>query len=62
MPDNNPVKPFWKSKTCLLNAVVAAVAVFSDWGGNPTQVVSALALANIVLRYFTSTGITASLR
>ena len=62
MPDNNPVKPFWKSKICLLNGIAAAVGIFSDWGGNPQQVVSALALANIVLRYFTSTGITLSPR
>jgi hypothetical protein len=62
MPDVNPTKPFWKSKICLLNAAAACVAVFADWPGNPQNVISGLALANIVLRYFTTTGITASLR
>ena len=54
-------KPFWKSKTVLVNALAAAVVVFLDHD-NPAQVAQALALVNILLRCFTRTGITAHLR
>jgi hypothetical protein len=62
MPNANPVKPFWKSKVCLMNGIAACIAVFADWEGNPQQVVSFLAVANMILRYFTTTGITLSPR
>jgi hypothetical protein len=45
----------------VVNAVAAAVAVFLDHD-NPAQVAQALALINIVLRFFTNTGVTAHLR
>jgi alpha-D-ribose 1-methylphosphonate 5-triphosphate synthase subunit PhnH len=54
-------KPFWKSKTVLLNAVAAVLAVFIDHE-NPVQIAQGLALLNIVLRFFTSSPVTASVR
>ena len=46
-------KPFWKSRTVWLNVAAAVLATASDWE-NPVQVAQALALANIVIRFFTT--------
>ena len=61
MPDNNPTVPFFKSRTVWLNLAAAALVVFSDYD-NPAHIAQGLALANLVLRFFTSTGITLSPR
>lgn len=61
MPDNNPTRPFWKSRTVWLNVLAGSLAIFSDYD-NPVHIAQGLALANLVLRFFTSTGITLSPR
>jgi hypothetical protein len=61
MPEVNPIKPFFKSKTVWLNVVGAAIAIFSDYD-NPVQIAQFLALANLLLRFFTTGGITLSPR
>ena len=62
MPANtNPTKPFWKSRTVWLNVAATALTIFMEYD-NPAVIAQALALANIVLRFFTSTGVSPSLR
>ena len=56
----NP-KPFWKSKTVLLNAAVAALAVYIEYE-NPVHIAQALGVINILLRFLTTTGVTVALR
>lgn len=46
-------KPFWRSRTVWLNLVAAALATFAEWD-NPVQVAQGLALANVVVRFFTT--------
>ena len=57
---SNPVKPFFKSKTVLLNCAVAVVTILSDYQ-NPEHIAQALALLNVILRFFTKNGITPKL-
>jgi|TARA_R110000824_G_scaffold282521_3_gene470779 hypothetical protein len=57
----NPTKPFWQSKTVWLNVIAAAVAIFADYD-NPAQIAQALALVNVVLRFFSASGISLSPR
>ena len=65
MPENanhaNPTKPFWQSKAVWLNVSAAALTIFVEYD-NPVVIAQALALANIVLRFFTSTAVSPSLR
>ena len=65
MPENanhaNPTKPFWQSKAVWLNVAAAALTIFVEHD-NPLLVAQALALANVVLRFFTSTAVSPSLR
>ena len=49
-------KPFWKSKTVWLNIAVGAVATAMTWD-NPAQIAQGLALANVLLRFLTTGGI-----
>ena len=57
----NPAKPFWQSKAVWLNVAAAALTIFIEYD-NPLVIAQALALANIVLRFFTSTAVSPSLR
>lgn len=57
----NPTKPFWQSKTIWLNVAAAVVVIFSEYQ-NPAHIAQALAVVNVVLRYFTTTPITVSPR
>ena len=57
----NPTKPFWQSKTGWINVIAAAVAIFADYD-NPAQIAQALALVNVVLRFFSASGISLSPR
>ena len=62
MPANtNPTKPFWQSKAVWLNVSAAALTIFVEYD-NPVVIAQALALANVVLRFFTSTAVSPSLR
>jgi len=62
MPANaNPTKPFWQSKAVWLNVAAAALTIFVEYD-NPVVIAQALALANVVLRFFTSTAVSPSLR
>lgn len=47
-------KPFWKSKTLWVNMAVAAAGVFLDTAPDDIEWV---ALANMILRYYTSKGL-----
>tara|TARA_R100001086_G_scaffold29159_1_gene13376 strand:+ start:764 stop:952 length:189 start_codon:yes stop_codon:yes gene_type:complete len=59
--NTNPAKPFWRSKAVWLNVSAAALTIFIEYD-NPLVIAQALALANIVLRFFTSTAVSPSLR
>ena len=52
-------KPFWKSRTVWLNVAAAVLATVSEWN-NPLQVAQALALANVVIRFFTTQPVSAT--
>jgi hypothetical protein len=52
-------KPFWKSRTVWLNVAAAVLATVSEWN-NPVQVAQALALANVVIRFFTTQPVSAT--
>lgn len=53
MPDK---KPFWKSKTILVNVVAAVVATAMEHD-NPVLIAQVLAVLNIVLRALTTEAI-----
>ena len=52
-------KPFWKSRTVWMNVAAAVLATVSEWN-NPLQVAQALALANVVIRFFTTQPVSSS--
>ena len=52
-------KPFWKSRTVWMNVAAAVLATVSEWD-NPVQVAQALALANVVIRFFTTQPVSSS--
>ena len=52
-------KPFWKSRTVWMNVAAAVLARVSEWN-NPGQVAQALALANVVIRFFTTQPVSSS--
>ena len=52
-------KPFWKSRTVWMNVAAAVLATVSEWN-NPLQVAQALALANVVIRFFTTQPVSAT--
>ena len=52
-------KPFWKSRTIWMNVAAAVLATVSEWN-NPVQVAQALALANVVIRFFTTQPVSSS--
>jgi|TARA_R110002020_G_scaffold28193_4_gene90190 hypothetical protein len=52
-------KPFWKSRTVWMNVAAAVLATVSEWN-NPVQVAQALALANVVIRFFTTQPVSSS--
>ena len=52
-------KPFWRSRTVWMNVVAAILATASEWD-NPVQVAQGLALANIVIRFFTTQPVSSS--
>jgi hypothetical protein len=62
MPANDQVKPFWKSRTVYLNLIASALLIFIEHPYNSETIAQALALGNIVLRFFTHTGVTLSPR
>jgi hypothetical protein len=53
MPDK---KPFWKSKTILVNVVAAVVATAMEHD-NPVLIAQVLAVLNIILRALTTEAI-----
>ena len=52
-------KPFWRSRTVWMNVAAAVLATVSEWN-NPLQVAQALALANVVIRFFTTQPVSSS--